>query len=389
MVVGSFTWARGPRVVFGPGCVVGLGTIAASYGRSVGLVIGCSSLRRSGALREVERSLGAAGVTWRTYEVSGEPTPALVDEVAGELRARGCGVVIGVGGGSVLDAGKAIAAMVPQEGGAEAYLEKVGDREHDGRRLPCVAVPTTAGTGSEATYNAVLSRVGGDGFKASLRHPNLSPDVALVDPELALSCPREVTAACGMDALTQLLEAYVSRRASALSDALALSGLGAVRDSLVRACEGGEVDLEARSGMAYASLMSGFALANAGLGTVHGLAGEMGGLYAIPHGVACGTLVGVVTRVSIEKLRAAGGAGLRRYSEAGRLLGATSEDVEGCCGFLVERLAQWTEGLGLPRLGAYGVDRAGVDAIAERASNKNNPVAFEVDEMRAVLLERL
>lgn len=389
MVADQFDWMRTPRILFGPGSLAQLGETAGTFGRSAAVVTGTRSLHQSGRRDQAIHSLAAADIRCHVYEVGNEPTPHLVDELAADVRLHGINLVIAIGGGSVLDAGKAVAAMVPQTHPAEAFLEGVGTRAHDGRRIPLVAVPTTAGTGSEATANAVLSRMGPDGYKASLRHPNLVPDAALVDPELALSCPAHVTAACGMDALTQLIEAYVSVRASPMTDALARSGLIAVRNHLMRACRADATDVNARAGMAYASLASGLALANAGLGVVHGLAGVLGGLYPVPHGVACGTLVGVATGMNIAKLRETGGAALQKYAEVGRFLGAREADVDACCSALVTILNGWVDELSLPRLGEYGLPASGLAHVARRASNKNNPVRLSPAEMESLLSERL
>ena len=192
---------------------------------------------------------------------------------------RGIDVVLSTGGGSVIDAGKAVSAMLRVEGSVAEYLEDVGTRKHPGTKVPFVAVPTTAGTGCEATRNAVLSRVGPDGFKKSLRHDNFLPDAAVVDPVLTLSCPPDITAACGLDALTQLLESFVSTKASVLTDVLALSGLEHIGNSLVPACTNSGQDIDMRANLSYAALMSGITLTSAGLGTVHGFASSIGGLF--------------------------------------------------------------------------------------------------------------
>ena len=241
------------------------------------------------------------------------------------------------------------------------FLEGIGNRTHNGEKLPFVAVPTTSGTGSEATRNAVLSKVGPDGFKKSIRHDRFVPDVAVIDPELMLSCPPEVSAACGMDAFTQLLESYVSTRASPFTDALAYSGISFLTDSLIPVCTTEGKSIEKRAAMAYAALVSGMTLANAGLGVVHGLASPIGGLFSIPHGVVCGTLVGAETRANIEKLRNRAGGSPRpatKYAEIGALLcGKAFREEEGnpCCDLLIEKIDEWIETLAIPRLSEYGI----------------------------------
>ena len=293
-----------------------------------------------------------------------------------------------------MDAGKAVSAMLLQEGSVVDYLEGVGTGvEHSGKKVPLVAVPTTAGTGSEATKNAVLSRPGPQGFKKSLRHDNFVPDVVLLDPKLMLSCPPFITAACGMDAFTQLLESYVSTKASPMTDALALSGLEHIGASLVLACTHGAGDENVRASMAYAALMSGITLANAGLGLVHGLASAIGGGFDIPHGVVCGTLMGAVNAFTIQKLTAEQGPehpALKKYARVGALLkGMQMGDVAQGCEMLLETIASWTETLKIPHLGEYGIRESDFDGILAGSGNKNNPLPLGADEIRGVLKERL
>jgi alcohol dehydrogenase len=241
----------------------------------------------------------------------------------------------------------------------------------------------------------VLSRVGPQGFKKSIRHDRFVPDVAVIDPELMLSCPPELSVACGMDAFTQLLESYVSTEASPFTDALACSGLSFLKDSLVPVCTTGPEDIEKRAAMAYASLMSGITLANAGLGVVHGLASPIGGLFSIPHGVVCGTLVGAEIRVNIEKLRGRdqeNRPALKKYAAIGALLSGRpfrEEEIHSCCDLLIEKIDEWTETLAIPRLGQYGIRASDLDRIAQSAGNKNNPVALSEEEIRILLSMRL
>ena len=301
--------------------------------------------------------------------------------------------VVAIGGGSVVDAGKAVSAMVGKQAPVFHYLEGVGTEIHDGTKLPFIAVPTTAGTGSEATKNAVLSQTGNKGYKKSLRHDNLVPNIALIDPQLTLPCPADVTAACGMDAFTQLLESYVSTKSSPLTDALAYDGLRVLKDQLVPAVTEGTKNITAREAMSYAALLSGITLANAGLGIVHGLASPMGGYTEIPHGVACGTIVAVATQLTIKNLRRdpdKNQAYLEKYAKIGRLLANDKcGRTDACCDFLIEKLQEWTTTLRLPRLKKYGFDQELIAKIAAETDNKNNPVKLERDEIEAILLDRL
>jgi alcohol dehydrogenase class IV len=392
----SFQFYRTPRVRFGAGAFAALAEEVARLGTKVLVVTGASSLRASGRLDRLLRSLDERSLAHAVVEMSGEPSPERVDEAVEAVRDERISVVLAVGGGSVVDAGKAISAMLPCAGSVRSYVEVVGDHAHPGEKLPFIAVPTTAGTGSEATKNAVLSRVGLDGFKASLRHDNFVPDLAAIDPELALSCPAEITAACGMDALSQLLESYVSTRASPLTDSLAVDGLRRAAGSLVAVCTTGAGDLEARASMAHASFVSGITLANAGLGVIHGFAAPIGGFFPIPHGVVCGSLLAPAVRITIEKLREGDpehAPALGKFAAVGALVAGGVPgvpcDVAGGCDALVDWLYGLAEKLAIPRLSDYGVSASDCDRIIERSGSKNNPVPLDREEMRRILLERI
>ena len=257
VVISDFKFARIPHIYFGPGKINLLTNLAEQYGNKVLLVTGSQSLEQSGKLDVLLKMLNSAGMQYYVTSVKGEPTPEFVDKTVYNYRNKGIDVVLAVGGGSVVDAGKTVSAMFLLEDSVIDYLEGIGTKEHHGKKIPFIAVPTTAGTGSEATKNAVIRRVGKDGFKKSLRHDNFVPDITIIDPELVLDCPYDVTVACGMDAFTQLLEAYLSTNASPMTDALAFSGLEYAVKNLPIVCSKGTRNLEARTGMAYAALMSG------------------------------------------------------------------------------------------------------------------------------------
>ena len=298
----GFSFARMPEVHFGAGKLSLLPGMIRLYGQTILLVTGAKSFSTSARFSALMGSLTSARIRVLQVRCSGEPSPTLIDQTVDRFRNEHIDCVVAIGGGSVMDAGKAISAMLPQEGSVTSFLEGMETRKHDGRKTPYIAVPTSSGTGSEATKNAVLSEIGDGGYKSSLRHDKLVPDITLIDPELTLSCPPAVTAACGLDALTQLLEAYVSSKSSPMTDALALSGLEHIAAGLIPAYESGDSNVEARAHMAYAAFLSGVVLANAGLGVVHGFAGPIGGYFPAPHGEVCGTLVGEATRVNIAVL---------------------------------------------------------------------------------------
>lgn len=392
----SFTFARMPPIQFGPGKLSALPRVARAFGQEALLVTGKASLEAGGHLERTQDGLRAAGMRVRRIVVDAEPSTAFIDATCAALRAEGAPieVVIGIGGGSVIDGAKALSAMLPHRNSALDHLEDVGaNRPHSGVKVPYVAVPTTSGTGGEMTKNAVLSMVGPNGYKKSLRHDNLIPDAVIVDPELMLTCPPHVTAACGMDAFTQLLEPFLSPLASPLSDALAWSGLEQAQANLLPAATDRGGDLEVRAGMAYASLLSGAALANAGLGLVHGLASPIGGFFEIPHGVVCGTLVAEVTAANIDALRRATGrpgSALAKYACVGILFGGDAGKGEDWnCDFLCERLRIQTEALHLPRLSVYGIGEGDLDRIVEKTSNRQNPVPLSPEAIRALLARRL
>jgi alcohol dehydrogenase class IV len=381
-----------PRLIFGPGTVGRLGELAPGFGKTALVVTGAGSLERAGHLSRVTGDLQAAGMTVHHTRITGEPSPEMVDKVVALFRGRGIDVLIAIGGGSVLDGGKAVAAMLTESGCVADYLEGVGTQRLSGRSLPVIAVPTTSGTGSEATKNAVISRVGAGGFKKSLRHDNFIPKLAVLDPELCLSAPPSLTAACGMDALTQLIESYISKQAWALTDALARDGLRCLIPALPEACETGAADPICRGAMAYGAFLSGVTLTHAGLGVVHGVAGPMGGVLTIPHGVACANLLPYALTATVDNLVAADTAASRlaidKLARIARLFGATSPDRIDCCRYLAAALYRLLDRLAVPRLKAFGLNAVHVDQLLAVASNKNNPVPLTADQMRRMILDR-
>jgi alcohol dehydrogenase class IV len=396
----TFSISGLPKIVFGDGVIKQVPKLAAEFGYRVLLVTGAKSFTQSPQSTALSNSLKAEGFTIEHAVVAGEPSPALADELAAKFRGANIEVVIGIGGGSVLDAAKAVAGLLRVENSVMDYLEGVGpELPYQGPEVPFIAVPTTAGTGSEATKNAVLSKTGVDGFKKSFRHEKLVPKYAVVDPELLAGCPNELIAANGMDALTQLLESYVSLRANPITDALALSGIRAVRDSLIPWYQGsseGEADLaQYRAAMAYAAMLSGVTLAQVGLGSVHGLAAPLGAYFPMPHGVVCGTLVATCTAANIHALVShdADNVALKKYAEAGRLL-ANAPDMsdEVARTMLVNILSEWTDELALPRLSVYGMqeeDIARVVANCRGSSMKTNPVVLTDEAISEILRGRL
>lgn len=391
----NFSLSRLPRIEFGSGTFDTLPGIARKYGTLALIVTGAHSFKNSRFWPALTSGLQTQGVNWRTLAITGEPSPDMVDEAVGALRAETIDVVVGIGGGSALDAAKAIAGLLKPGNSVMDHLEGVGpERVYSGPSTPFIAVPTTAGTGSEATKNAVLSMQGAEGFKKSFRDDKLVAEYAVVDPDLLASCPPAVIAANGMDALTQLLESYVSTRAAPFTDSLAWGGMKASRDGLLALYADTE-DAAARRRMAYAAMVSGITLAQVGLGSVHGLAAPLGAFFPIPHGAACGTLVAAATRINIESLRArdAHNPALQKYAQVGRLLSKREQlDQVEAHAVLIETLEDWTRALALPTLSHYGVTAADIPRIVANSrgsSMKTNPLALEDGEIAAILAARL
>lgn len=386
-----FSIARLPRIEFGAGVIKKLPAILDRYGKRLLVVSGGQSLQASPQWAWLHETLQAQKFACEFIKVSGEPSPALVDETVARFRGRDFDAVLGIGGGSVLDAAKAIAGLLKPGNSVMDHLEGVGSElPYIGPATPFIAVPTTAGTGSEATKNAVLSTHGRDGFKKSFRDEQLVPEYAVVDPDLLASCPQLLIAANGMDAFTQLLESYVSSKANPLTDALAWSGMEAARDGLLAWYEGGAGAAAGREKMAYAALLSGVTLAQVGLGAVHGLAAPLGAFYAVPHGMACGILLQEATRANIAALeaRAPDHPALAKYARVGRLFARKHLDDIAARASLLQALAQWGESMHLPRLGEFGIgadDLAHIVAHCRGSSMKTNPVELADAEVDFIL----
>jgi alcohol dehydrogenase class IV len=392
----SFSIARLPRIEFGRGTIERVPDIVGQFGRRVLLVTGARSLRDSMHWQRLNKLLSAKHLDILQCSIAGEPSPQVVDQIVAEYRGRNVDAVLAIGGGSVLDAGKAIAGLLKLKTSVMDYLEGVGpELPYAGPAVPLIAVPTTAGTGSEATKNAVLSVQGPQGFKKSFRHEKLVAEYAVVDPQLLATCPKEVIAANGMDALTQLIESLVSSKSNVMTDALAISGLRASRDGLLAWYEHGADAHEAQDKMAYAAMISGITLAQVGLGSVHGLASPLGAFYPIPHGVVCGTLVAGATKMNINTMlaREPDNPALAKYATVGQVLCEKKfRQPEQAWQALIELLEQWTRYLELPKLSRYGLSDQGLEHVVANSrgsSMKTNPIALTDEELRSILLERL
>ncbi|MDQ6992338.1 MAG: iron-containing alcohol dehydrogenase [Mariprofundus sp.] len=389
----AFSFASTPHIYFGAGKRHQLSGLVATFGRRLLLVTGAHSFDRS---LHGDALLTALQETFelRRLRVNGEPSPQLVDEAVAIYAPWKPDCVVAIGGGSAIDAGKAIAGLLRTGDSVMAYLEGVGQGKcYGGPSTPFIALPTTAGTGGECSKNAVLSFIAKEGFKKSFRHELLVARAIILDPELCFNTPAHVTAACGMDALTQLLESYVSTSANPMTDALALSGLAYLRDGLITAVEQGH-DLHGRACMLYAASISGLTLANAGLGSVHGLASPLGAFFPIPHGVVCGTLLASAARQNMKllALQQSDHPVLHKYASVGRLLknNPTLSDKHACSA-LLDLLDEWTVRLKMERLSVYGIQADDISNIVAHASGgmKTNPVLLNKAQMEELLLSRL
>ena len=380
----SFEFATAGRIMVGPGRAEELPGVLAGLGSRVLVVTGADPARHNTLLASLDR---AAAV----FPVAAEPTVELVRAAVAVARAQGADVIAAIGGGSVIDTGKAVAMLLGNGGDPLDYLEVVGSGQAITRpAVPCIAVPTTAGTGAEVTANAVLA-VPSHRVKASLRSPLMIPRVALVDALLTVSCPPPVTAASGLDALTQCLEPFVSVQATPLTDGLAREGLRRAGTGLRAAYANGE-DLAARADMAMCSLLGGISLANAKLGAVHGLAGVIGGTADVPHGLACAALLAPVIEANVRAARSSppGADVLDRYTEAAGLLTRQSDaSVEDGVAWIRETLTL----LQVPGLAAFGLGPQQADDIAAKAlvssSMKGNPVPLSHADLKAIVLEAI
>lgn len=378
-----FEFATASRIIFGPGTLAGIGPPARELGRHALIVTGRNRERATALLSVLQKT----GLATTSIAIAAEPTLDDITRGAALAREAGCDFVIGFGGGAALDSAKGIAALLTNDGPLADYLEVVG------RALPlpqvaapCIAIPTTAGTGSEVTRNAVLASPA-HRVKVSLRSPYMLPRIALVDPTLTHDLPPALTASTGLDALTQLIEPYVCTRANPMTDAFCVDGLRLVARSLRRAWVEPQ-HADAREDMALASLFGGLALANAGLGAVHGFAGPIGGMFPAPHGAVCAALLPHVMAANLTALRTRtpDHEALRRYDEIGRLLTgkphATADDGMRWVGELVDAL-------GIPPLRSHGLTphdfSAVVDAATRASSMKANPIVLTTDELSAIL----
>jgi alcohol dehydrogenase class IV len=375
-----------PKICFGAGKFSELPKMIQLYGSHALIIVGSESLIKSGRWNVLKAQLNQAEIQCKILSVRGEPTTDAIDAIAGEYRKMPIDVVVSIGGGSVMDCGKAISVMLAEKGSVKDYLEDVGNKKPSGVKVPFIAVPTTSGTGSEATKNAVICNRK-EGYKKSLRHNAYVPDFAIVDPEMTLTLPPHITLACGLDAISQLIESYTSTKADVSLDSLVLKALSGASESLLPLAGEQSNDISLREKMSYAALVSGIALSHSGLGAVHGIAGPMGGLFPIPHGVACGKLLFPVMTFVIKKIiEEKNISAQKRFADIGKMLTGDSgkDDVFYCKQFL-SVLDKWARTLKIPQLSSFGMTASNMEKIISLADSKNSPAVLSGKEMKVIL----
>jgi alcohol dehydrogenase class IV len=383
----KFEFMTASRIIVERDGLKQIGKLTKSFGQHVLLV---GRLASEDTKRAIEY-LNSEGCIVTPVNVKGEPSVDSINEIVATSRENKCEVVVAIGGGSVLDSGKTIAALMTNTNDIMDYLEVIGNGVPVSKKsLPFIAVPTTSGTGAEATKNATILSVAHK-LKVSIRSPFMLPDVVLLDPKLTLSVPKDVTASTGLDALTQVLEPYVSKMANPITDAFAKEGLARAARSLKKAYDHGE-DIDAREDMAIVSLFGGIALANAKLGAVHGFAGVLGGMFPIPHGVVCARLLPYVTRKNIEVLNARDpqNPAVKRYEDVAKIL-TGNPDAHALDG--VVWLEDLCKHLGVNSLSHFGVKEEHLDDIIVKSMNassmKGNPIELTHDELKDILQQAL
>ncbi len=386
-----FTVKPIPTVYFGVGETAKLPAIITSLSSQLLLITGEKSFISTQLYQKMREKLAEDKTEVFHARISDEPTPEDIDKITGRHQDKNIDCVVAIGGGSVLDTGKAVAAMLKENCSIIEVLEDIGSRQPSGKTLPVIAVPTTSGTGSEVTANSVITKAGDNGFKKSLRHVNFIPSIALVDPQLTISCPKYITAACGMDCFTQLVEGFLSINASPFTDSLALEAIKQCYPALTT-CYLDLGNIEARTALSYSAFISGIVLTNAGLGTVHGCAPILGSISNIPHGTVCGTLMATANRATLKKLRRLKTDDALHSLNKYTLLGQITSDKTNKSGqyyqdSFIAALESLTEFLKIPALSSLNIPKEQLEIIASKSTNKNNPAWLNEEEILQMLEE--
>ncbi len=391
-MVQTFTMAYLPRIVFGNGSLNQLPELLDAYGKHILIITGKRSFVDSSIGQTCLQHLAKSGFLQTVIYLEGEPSIDWIDEVVSNSREDKVDVVVGIGGGSALDAGKVIAALLKVPHSASNYLDNLHSSSFDSSAtLPFIAIPTTAGTGTEGTKSAIISVQGENSLKKVFRHEALTPSIALVDPDLLLTCTPKLIAVGGMSAFTQLLEAYISQNANPMTDALALSGLHYIRDNLLDWYHGDENQEAVRSSMAYAALQSGICLEQVGYGLIHHLALSLGALFSIPYSTACVALLLEVTIMNIDLMEQHDfkNPALQRYATLGKLMRGKQHmnDINARM-YLIEVLRDWSTRMQIQRLSDYGINLSNIDKVVEYSDMsllQDMPISLSHTEITTIL----
>ncbi|HOK41717.1 MAG TPA: iron-containing alcohol dehydrogenase [bacterium] len=384
----NFIFSRTPHIIFGQKKINELTNQIKKFGKNILFFTGATSLKKSGILDKLLNIFNDEEINYTHITINKEPSPDLIDEIVKENKNKKINVIVSIGGGSVIDAGKAVSAMLLQNDSVYNYLEQIGNKNHNGKKIPFIAIPTTAGTGSEATKNSVLSKVGEYGFKKSIRHDNFIPDIAIIDGELFINCPSEIAAVCGMDAFSQLLESYISTKSFFFTAVLCLPAMKNIILNIEKICSS-SASIEEWEKMALAALTSGITLANAGLCVIHGFAASIGGLYEIPHGVICGSLLPPSVELIIKKIIKTdkNNFAIKKFIDIAKLFNSQeNKSNEYYLDSLINNLYQLTNKLKIPALTKYNLKANDFKKIAEITEIKNNPIKLSQEELYEILL---
>lgn len=382
-----FEFATANRIIFGEGSLAKVGRIASEFGYQALIVTGSGAV----PVDDLISTLEAVGVEGELFRVESEPDIPKIMAGLKLAKSQGSELVIGIGGGAVLDTAKAIAALLTNPGNLMDYLEVVGaGKQIPNQAAPMIALPTTAGPGAEVTWNAVVTSPEHH-VKVSMRSPKMIPSVAIVDPVLTYTMPPSITASTGMDALTQVIEGYVSHRANPITDVVCREGIKRAARSLQRAYINGQ-DQHARADMCLASLFGGLALANGGLGAVHGFAGPIGSMFKAPYGVICASLLPYVMKYNGKVAADLGEQSevQARYQDIAQwLTGDPNASIEDGVAWIIELANE----LNIPGLGMLGIERSDFDQIIEKSiissSMQKNPFKLDEGVLEAILIEAL
>jgi alcohol dehydrogenase class IV len=383
----KFEFSTVKRIIFGAGTVQQAVLSAVQQGNHAFVITGGKKDRAQPLLDRLRRS----GIQTSIFSVHSEPTIKIALDGVKLARAKKCDLVIAIGGGSVMDTGKVVAALLSNRGELLEYLEVIGSSKSITKQpVPCIAIPTTAGTGAEVTCNAVLGSPDHK-VKVSMRSPLMFPCLTIVDPELTYSMPPDITASTGLDAFTQLLEVYVSNKSNPLTDGICIEGIKKAVKSLLLAYKQGE-NKSAREDMSLASLFSGLALANAKLGAVHGFAAPLGGILSAPHGVICAILLPQVIEANIQALRSRNPDSpvLKRFDRLAKIL---KDDNHGKAAETIKWIQDLCNELKISKLSKYGLKKEDIPSIIEKAKNsssmKGNPIELTDKELEQILLKTI